>query len=94
MQRSGLEKPLLLFFMGATCDLPGNQGGAASGAVVDDQADLDLVFLGLVYDPGRVLDHLRIEHAGDQLVEGEDLGVILLAPLFPEFQIGLNRIHG
>jgi hypothetical protein len=46
------------------------RGSVAAGAVVDDQIDLDLVFLGFVYDLGRVLDHLRIQHAGDHFVEG------------------------
>ena len=56
-------------------DLLGDQGGVAAGAVVDDEIDLDLVLYGLVYDLCRVLDHLRIQHAGDHLVEREGLGV-------------------
>ena len=50
----------------------GDQGGVAAGAIVDDQIDLDLVLLDLVYDLGRVLDHLRIQHAADHFVEKED----------------------
>ena len=56
-------------------DLFGDQGGVAAGAVVDDEIDLDLVLYGLVHDFGRVLDHLRIQHAGDHFVEREGLGV-------------------
>ena len=52
-------------------DLFGDQGGVASGAVIDDQVDLDLVFWGLVYNLGRVLDHLRIQHARNHFVERE-----------------------
>jgi len=30
------------------CDLLGDQGGVAAGAVVDDEVDLDLVLYGFV----------------------------------------------
>jgi hypothetical protein len=60
--------------MQAVSDLLGDQGGVASGAVVGDQVDLNLVLLGLVHDFGRVLDHLGVQHAGDQFVEREGLG--------------------
>jgi hypothetical protein len=53
----------------------GNQGGVAAGAVVDDEVDLYLVLLGLVYYFRRVLDHLRIQHARNHFVEGECLGI-------------------
>ena len=56
-------------------DLLGDQGGVAAGAVVDDQVDLDLVLLGLVYDFGCVLDHFRIQHGGDHFVEREGFGI-------------------
>jgi len=64
--------------MQAISDALSDQGGVAAGAVVDDEIDLDLVLLGLVYDLGRVLDHLRIQHAGDHFVEWEGFGVGLL----------------
>ena len=54
-------------------DLLGDQGGVAAGAVVDDEVDLDLVLYGLVHDFCRVLDHLRIQHAGDHFVRWESV---------------------
>jgi len=60
LETKGLKELLLFFLMEPFGDLPIDQAGVAAGAVVDDQADLDFVLLGLVYDLGRVLDHLRI----------------------------------
>ena len=57
------------------CDLLGDQGRVAAGAVVDDEIDLDLVLYCLVYDFCRVLDHLGIQHPRDHFVEWECLGV-------------------
>ena len=54
-------------------DLLSDQGGVAAGAVVDEEIDLDLVLDSLVHDFGRVLDHLRIQHAGDHSVNGKTL---------------------
>ena len=56
-------------------DLLSDQGGVAASAVVDDEIDLEPVPYGFVYDFGRILDHLRIQHAGDHFVEWEGLGV-------------------
>ena len=56
-------------------DLLRNQWGVAAGAVVDDEVYLDLVLFGLIYDFGRVLDHLRIKHSRDHFVEWEGLGI-------------------
>ena len=39
-------------------DLLGDQGGVATGSVVDDEIDLNLVILGLVHNFCCVLDHL------------------------------------
>ena len=73
--KKGSKQPLLLLLMEPFGDLLGDQGGVAAGAVVDDEVDLDLVLYGLVYDFGRVLDHLRIQHPRDHFVEWEGLGV-------------------
>ncbi len=40
-------------------DLLGDQGGVATGAVVDDEIHLYLVFYSLVHDLNGILDHLR-----------------------------------
>ncbi len=36
------EQPLLLLRMEPVCDLPGDQGGVAAGAIVDNEVHLDL----------------------------------------------------
>ena len=46
--------------------------GIASGAVIDE-VDPGLVLYGLVYDLGRAIDHLRIQHAGTHFVERNGL---------------------
>ena len=46
-------------------DLLADQGGVTADAVVDDQLDLDHILYGFVYDLERILDYLRIHHAGD-----------------------------
>jgi hypothetical protein len=56
-------------------NLLSDQGGVASGAVVDDEIDLDLVLLGLAHDLCRVFDHFRIQHAADHFVKREGFGV-------------------
>ena len=71
--RRGSKQSLLLFFIQSFSNLLGDQGGVAAGSVVDDEIDLDLILYGLVHDFGRVLDHLRIQHAGDYFVEQEGL---------------------
>jgi len=73
--RRGSKQSLLLFFIKSFSNLLGDQGGVAAGSVVDDEIDLDLILLGLVHDFGRVLDHLRIQHAQDHFVKRERLGV-------------------
>ena len=60
--------------MKAIGDLLCDQGGVAAGAVVDDEVDLDLVLDSLVYDFCRVLEILRIQHAGDHFVKWEGFG--------------------
>ena len=57
------------------CDLLGDQGRVAAGAVVDDEVQLDFVLHGLTYNFCRVLDHLRIQHADDHFVKGEGFGI-------------------
>jgi hypothetical protein len=56
-----LKQSLLLFPMQMDGDLFGDQGGVVAGAVVDDEIDLDFIFCGLVYNLGRILDHLWIQ---------------------------------
>ena len=49
----------------------GDQGVFVAGAVVDDEIHLDLVLYGFVYDFGRVLYHLQIQHTGKHFVKRE-----------------------
>ncbi len=56
-------------------DLLCDQGGVAAGLIVDDQVHPEAFIQGRVYDLGRVLDHLRIQHIGAQFVEREGLGI-------------------
>jgi hypothetical protein len=44
--------------METVSDLLGDQGGVASGAVVDNEVHLDLVVYSLVHDLNGILDHL------------------------------------
>jgi hypothetical protein len=67
-----LEHPLWFFLIQPIGDLLGDQRGVAAGSVVDDEIDLDLVFLSLVYDLCRVLGHLRIQHSRDHFVGSEN----------------------
>jgi hypothetical protein len=59
--------------MEAVGDLLGNQGGVAACAVVDDQIDLNFVLHDSVHDSCLILDHLRIQHAGDHFFKLEGL---------------------
>ena len=54
-----LETPSPPLRMESTGDLPGDPGGAAAGAVDDDESDRDLDVCGLVSDFGRGLDRFR-----------------------------------
>ena len=56
-------------------DRLGDYRGIAAGAFIDDEIYLDLVLHGFIHDFGRILNHLRIHHAGDQFVEREGLGI-------------------
>ena len=56
-------------------DLLGDQGGVAAGPVVDNEVHLDLVFYSLVHDLNGILDHLRVQHTADHLVDREGLGI-------------------
>ncbi len=47
----------------------------SAGSVVDDQIDLGPVLPGRIYALGRVLDHLRIKHFGDNFVERKSLSI-------------------
>ena len=72
---AGSEYLLLFFRMDPFADLLGDQGGVTPGAVVDDEIDLAHGLYGFVHDFCRVLDHLRIQHAGDHFVEWEGFGI-------------------
>jgi hypothetical protein len=65
------EQPLRLLWMNPVGDPLGDQGGVTTGSVVDDEKDLDFAFYGFVHDFGRVIDHLRIQHAADHFVKRE-----------------------
>jgi hypothetical protein len=65
----GSKQPLLFFRKEPFGNLLYDQGGVAADSVVDDEIDLEFVLLGLVHDFGRVLDHLRIQHARGHSVE-------------------------
>ena len=75
------EQPLLLLRMKSVSDLLGDQGGVAAGAVVNDEVHLDFVFCSLVHDLNGILDHLRIQHAGNHFVVVENGG----RPLYLQF---------
>ena len=62
-------------------DLLGDQGGVAASAVVDNQVHLDLVFYSLVHDLNGILDHLRIQHAGNHFVVVENGGRLYICSL-------------
>ena len=61
---------MLFFLVQPISNLLGDQRGVAVGAVVDDQVDMELVLLGLVYNLDRVLDHLRSSRAGTFFSKG------------------------
>lgn len=61
--------------MEAIRDHLGDQGGVAAGAIVDYEIHLDLVFCRLIDNPGGVLNHFWVQHAGDHFVEREGFGI-------------------
>jgi hypothetical protein len=53
----------------------GDQGVFVAGAVVDDEIYLDFIFSGLVYNLGRILDHLWIQT--NYFLKGNHIGLPL-----------------
>ena len=45
----------------------GQSGGVAAGAVVDNEIYTNIILHGFIHNSGRVLDHLRVQHAADHL---------------------------
>ena len=69
------KQSLMLLGMQMVGNLLSDQGSVAAGSVVNDQVDPDPVLHGLVYDFCRVLDHFRVQHAGDHFVKWERLSI-------------------
>ena len=56
-------------------DLLSDQGRVAAGTVVDNEVHSARIFCRLVHDPCGVLDHLRVQHAGDHFLKREGFGI-------------------
>jgi hypothetical protein len=57
------------------CNLLGDIGSVARVPLVDNEVDLDLVLYGFIHNFSGILDHLRVQHSADRLVNREGFGI-------------------